>query len=232
VEHSIRANAHVNGKPALDTILNGVDVSYLSGIDADTRGVKAELGIPQDHFLVIHVGNFTPKKRHEDLLQGAKLVLGQRPKVSFMLVGTGPLEQAMKDRARELGIQSNIVFTGLRTDVPRLMAASDMFVLPSQFEGLPISLLEAICVGKPVIASRVGGVAEVVEDNVDGLLIEPLRPDMLAEKILSLLSKPELGQGLVENGRRRVKEQFSIERMVHDMESLYDKVLVEKEVAR
>ena len=103
-----------------------------------------------------------------------------------------------------------------------------LFVLPSQFEGLPISLLEAMGVGKPVVASRVGGIPEVVTDGVEGFLTDPLDPAQFADRILALLKDPELHQRFSQNAARRVREHFSVQRMVERTEALYEKVLGEK----
>ncbi len=231
VEHSIRAHYKVNGKPSLRTIQNGVDVDQLIESSQGHQGVRAEFGIPAHHRLVIHVGSFLPKKRHTDLLAAAQIALRQDPAITFLLVGYGPLEAEIKAQARELGLTDRVVFTGMRADAPRLIAAADLFVLPSQYEGLPISLLEAMALGRPVVASSVGGVPEVITDGVEGLLVEPLKPEQLAEKILLVLRSPELQIRFSQNGPLRVRAQFGAQRMIATTEDLYRQVLAGKGVA-
>lgn len=231
VERSIRSHYRVNGKPRLSTILNGVDVDQLYAIARDPLGVRKEFGIPEDHQLVAHVANFTPKKRHEDLLRAVQLVCQRQPAITFLLVGQGPLEAEMKALAQDLNITGNVVFAGFRTDATRLMAAADLFVLPSQYEGLPVSLLEAMGLGLPVVATRVGGVPEVVSDGVEGFLVEPLHPGLVAEKVLELTSSPELRQRFSRNGVERVNEHFSVRAMVASTEALYTQVLTSKGVS-
>jgi glycosyltransferase involved in cell wall biosynthesis len=198
-------------------------------VDSQGRhGVKSEFGIPDHHQLVVHVANFTPKKRHEDLVRAARLVVDQEPQVSFLLVGQGPLEPEVRAQIEDLNLKNNVVFAGFRTDAPRIIAAADVFVLPSQFEGLPIALLEAMALGRPVIASRVGGVPEVILDGVDGLLIDPLRPDQLAEKILTVIHCEDLRDKLANNAVVKVREHFGVKRMVNSTEALYTSLLAQK----
>jgi L-malate glycosyltransferase len=230
VENSIRSRYRVNGKPKLCTIPNGVDVDQLALDARDSQGVKPEFGIPQDNRLVVHVANFTPKKRHEDLIRAARMVVDRDPQTSFLLVGQGPLEADIRAQARAQNLQDNVVFAGFRTDAPRIIAAADVFVLPSLYEGLPIAMLEAMALGRPVVASRVGGVPQVISDGIDGFLVDPLEPGQLAEKVLAVLHDPKLQQKLSTNAVKTVREHFSVERMVASIESLYASVLAEKGV--
>ena len=231
VERSIQCHIGLRGKPKLSTIPNGVDLEYLAALPRGAQGVKEEFHIPLDHQLVVHVANFTPKKRHVDLLAAAQTVLKQEPLVTFLLVGQGPLEAATMALAHELGIADRVVFAGLRSDAQALIAGGDLFVLSSEYEGLPVSLLEAMAIGTPVVATRVGGIPEVITDGVEGFLVEPLKPDQLSYKLLNLLHSPELQQRFSENGRKRVQEQFDVRRMVERTEALYDRVLAEKEAS-
>jgi glycosyltransferase involved in cell wall biosynthesis len=232
VKHSIQSqykfNGKLEGKPKLCTILNGVDTDQLLADSQDRHSVKPEFGIPDHHQLVVHVANFTPKKRHEDLIRAARLVIDQEPQVTFLLVGQGPLEPDIRAQVKNLNLAGNVVFAGFRTDAPRLIGAADVFVLPSQFEGLPIAMLEAMALGRPVIASRVGGVPEVISDGVDGLLIDPLSPGQLAEKILAVINCEDLREKLANNALLKVREHFGVKRMVSSTEALYRTVLTEK----
>jgi glycosyltransferase involved in cell wall biosynthesis len=232
VEHSIRSRYRVNGKPRLCTIPNGVDVDQLILDAQGSEGIKPEFGIPQDHRLVVHVANLTPKKRHEDLLRAARIVVDRNPQTSFLLVGQGPLESDIQAQARQLNLQNNVVFAGFRTDAPRIIAAADVFVLPSQYEGLPIAMLEAMALGRPVVASRVGGVPQVIADGVDGFLVDPLKPDQVADKVLALLQDSRLRQSFSTNAVKKVRGHFSVERMVASTEAVYAGVLADKGVSR
>lgn len=225
VEHSIRDNYSVNGKPKLDVIPNGVDIALLQNVMARKRDIRPEFGIPADHAIVVHVANFTPKKRHCDLLEAVKLVINKNCKVTFILVGQGPLQEKTEADARRLGIEDNVVFAGFRADATDIMAAADMFVLPSQFEGMPVSMLEAMALGTPVIASRVGGIPEVLEDRLDGILIDAMEPGQLADSVLRLLADQDLRATLSNKALIKVRQKFSIEDMVRSTESVYDEML-------
>lgn len=236
VKHSIQSrytfggkqDGTTAGKPKLCTILNGVDTDQLLADSQDRDSVKPEFGIPDHHQLVVHVANFTPKKRHEDLVRAARLVIDQEPQVSFLLVGQGPLEPEIRAQIKQLNLTDNVILAGFRTDAPRLIGAADVFVLPSQFEGLPIAMLEAMALGRPVIASRVGGVPEVIQDGVDGLLIDPLCPDQLADRILAVINCKDLRVKLANNAVLKVREHFGVKRMVSSTEALYRSVLTAK----
>ena len=230
VERSIRTHYRQNGNLKLCTIHNGVDCEQLAGIPQNPSGVRREFGIPLDHRLVVHVANFLPKKRHVDLLKAAQSMLRQDPFITFLLVGQGPLQEDIKAHARSLGIDSNVIFTGFRDDVPELLAASDSFVLSSLYEGLPVSLLESMAVGTPVVATRVGGIPEVITDAVEGFLVEPLHPEQLSEKLLALLHSSGLQHRFSANAKERVRKQFDVRRMVESTEALYAQMLGEKEV--
>ena len=228
VEQSIRRRYKINGRPSLSTILNGVDTDHLEAVSQDLAGLRQEFGIPEGHQLVVHVANFTPKKRHEDLIRAARIVVDQEPQTTFLLVGQGPLEKEVKAQALKLGLEGTVVFAGFRPGAARIIAAADVFVLPSLYEGLPIAMLEAMALGRPVVASRVGGVPEAIDDEVDGLLIDPLDPAQLAEKILTLFHNPELRRRLSANAAQKVRDQFSVKRMVKSTEAIYSSVLAEK----
>ena len=228
VERSIRAGYAVNGRPHLGTILNGVDRERLALLAQGSQTVREEFGIPPTHRLVAHVASFTPKKRHSDLLRAARLVLDQNPAVTFLLVGQGPLQEAIKAEAERLGVTNNVIFAGFRRDVPRLVAAADLFVLSSLYEGLPISLLEAMALGTPVVATRVGGIPEVITDGVEGCLVDPQQPEQMAQRVLGLLGDAERRQRFAENGLRKVRDQFDIRKMVANTENLYREVLARK----
>ncbi len=225
IASSIRRNIHLNGRPTLHSILNGVDVAVLAGTSRERDAVRAEFGIPLEHKLVINVANFTPKKRHADLLETARLVHQQDANVTFLLVGQGQLLDEVKALASHMGATGYVKFAGFRQDAPRLVAASDVFVLSSKFEGMPVSLLEAMALGVPCVTTNVGGIPEVVRDGQDGLLTPPEAPDQLAEAALRVLRDQALGARLAESAKQRVEAQFGVRRMVQETEALYTEVL-------
>jgi glycosyltransferase involved in cell wall biosynthesis len=181
--------------------------------------------------VVVHVASFTPKKRHEDLLAAAGILLADRGDVTFLLVGDGPLRGQMEAKAREMGLGDRVRFLGYRTDAVRVMAAGDLFVLSSQFEGLPIALLEAMALGLPVVATRAGAIPEVVINEEHGLLVDALSPASLAAGMSRALADRDLQERLSRNACERVRSEFGIDAMVRKTEELYNTVLAAKGVA-
>jgi glycosyltransferase involved in cell wall biosynthesis len=147
------------------------------------------------------------------------------PQAQFVVAGEGPDRANLEARARALGVGERVVFLGFRHDVPDLLASCDLFVLPSLFEGLPLSVLEAMAAGKPVLASRVPGTDEVVLHGVTGLLVPPRDPLALADGIRVLLSSPELSARLAAAAAARLCREFSVERMVQRTSAVYDELL-------
>lgn len=227
VRASVLANYRPFKQPEIITVHNGIDVERVDRIhhSATADDVKGELGVPRDYLIVGNVAHLYPRKGHEDLLEAAKTVLTANPKVAFVIVGRGALDSQLKEKARRLGIEDNVIFTGFRTDVHSLMTTFDIFVLPSIYEGLPVALLEAMALGRPVVATGVGGIPEVVRDGVEGFLVEPRNPRVLADKILDLLRSSQLRENMSQKAIARIEESFSIEAMVQKLEALYRKLL-------
>ena len=143
------------------------------------------------------------------------------PKLRLLVVGTGPEEDHLHRMAVELGLTEVIVFAGFRTDIPQVLNTLDVFVLASQREGLGVSLLEASCCGLPIVASNVGGIPEIVQDGVTGLLVPPADSNALADKIAYLLEHREEARRLGRSARELIREKFSVETMVSAYWDLY-----------
>ncbi len=192
-------------------IPNGVDL--LRFADARGDGVREEFGLDSRRRLIGVVGRLHPPKGHEDLLLAlARLDPGLRRDLSCLVVGAGVLEAPLRQRVAELGLHDCVIFTGLRTDVPRLVAALDVFVMPSRWEGLPIALLEAMATSRPVLCTRVGGIPDVVQHGDNGLLVEAGDVDGLRAGIERLLREPQLAARLAARARTTVIERFDITR--------------------
>jgi glycosyltransferase involved in cell wall biosynthesis len=146
------------------------------------------------------------------------------------LVGQyGDRLEILKYLAQELQITDHVIFTGPREDVPRLVKALDLFTMSSDFEGLPISMLEAMALAKPIVATAVGGIPGVVREGIDGCLVPPRNPEALAEQFLALYSNPAKRIVMGQNAKQRVAEQYDIARMVKRVEALYLDVLGESQ---
>jgi glycosyltransferase involved in cell wall biosynthesis len=170
--------------------------------------------------LVLTLARLDPQKGLPYLLEAAKSL----PKATFAIAGDGRDRQALEEQARALGLEGRVHFLGYRDDIPDLLAACDLFVLPSLFEGLPISVLEAMAAGKPVVATRIGGTDEAVEHGVTGLLVPARDAEVLAAAIRQLLSNPADARRMGEAGRARALGEFSAESMVASMTRLYEEL--------
>lgn len=205
----------------LRVILNGVDLTRFGSVPDGRAAARAALAIPADGFVALTVAALFEVKAHADLIDAAAIVLRAHPGTLFLFAGEGPLEGALKARAERLGVAKRVRFLGFRRDVPELLAASDVFVLPSHSEGLPVSVIEASAAGLPVVATAVGGTGEVVEHDRTGLLVPARDPERLAAAIGRLAADPVAGRRLGAAGRERARGRFGLERMLADYRRLY-----------
>jgi glycosyltransferase involved in cell wall biosynthesis len=206
---------------------NGVD---LARIDAARPGpeVRRDLGLPEEVPVVGLVGRLDHwGKGHKELFT-ALAQLKERWPCQALIVGGGRRMEEIKQAAADLGLAGEVHFLGARQDVPDLLQAMDIFVLPSYSEGVSLALLEAMAAGLPVIATAVGGTPEAVTDGVTGLLIPSRDAGALAEALERLLSDPALAKNLGENARKAVAEKFSLERLDREINEIYGELLEKK----
>ena len=215
-----------SGYPAarMTPIHNGIDVGSVRATRR-REDVRRELGVDPDTYLIGTVGRLSPVKGHASLLRAARLVLHKQPRARFLIVGDGPLSAELKAMAVDLRIAGACCFAGHRTDVHDLLAAMDVFVLPSLSEGIPMALLEAMALGTPVVASAVGGVPEVVSNRVNGLLVYSGDERALANACAALTSDRDLAGRLSANGRRTVGEAFSQARSGEALTRVYKDIV-------
>jgi len=172
---------------------------------------------------ILFVGRLEKVKGLDILLRAISILNTQYNKViRLAIVGIGPLKKGLEKMARELQIDDEIEFLGTRKDINRLMKSSKVLVLPSRWEGLPMVILEAMSVGLPIVATRVGGIPETIEDAKDGLLIPPENPEILAKTITHLLKNKNLQIKLAQNAYEKVKEKYSVQNYTKNILSLYE----------
>jgi L-malate glycosyltransferase len=199
---------------------NGVDAEKFSPRPSRRRWLLPQIAAKDR--LVITVANMhIAVKGHGELISAAKTVWERNPDVRFVLVGDGEMRAEFERRVSAAGLKDVVLFLGNRTDVPALLSCCDLGVLPSRAEGLPNAILEYMASGLPVVATRVGGVPEIIEDEVSGLLVAPGDPEALARAILRVLSDDSLRARLAEAGRERVRREFDSERVVDAVSQLY-----------
>ena len=198
---------------------NGIDVDR--GPVHGDPGLRAVLAGRSDRPLVLTVARLDAQKGYGHLLAAAATV----PDAVFVLVGEGRKKATLKRQAHALGIAERVRFLGHRNDVPDLLAACDVFVLPSLYEGLPLSVLEAMAAARPVVATAIDGTTEAVVPGVTGLLVPPADPTRLAGAIRALLEDGALARRMGEEGRARVCREFSLRRMIDGVTGVYDELL-------
>ncbi|MDM8539692.1 glycosyltransferase [Desulfococcaceae bacterium HSG9] len=210
----------------LALIYNGIRPSRFSKINPDREMVRQALNIFPDDKIVITVANLIAYKGHSDLLKAVQIVSRRIDNLTILLVGEDRgIQETLMNEIAILKIERHIRFLGIRHDIPQLMAASDLSVLPSHEEGFSNVLLESMAAGLPVVATSVGGNPEAVVHGVTGWLAPPHHPAKLAEKMIDLLNDEEKSEKWGERGRALVKRKFSVERMVNKHLVLYNQPL-------
>lgn len=209
------------GFPAhkISVVHNGIPLAPFA--QPPDLALRAALVGATERPIVLTVARLHEQKGIEYLLQAAHTV----PDALFAIAGDGPHRAVFEAQAQTLGVTERVRFLGHRDDVAALLRSCDLFVLPSQQEGLPLSVLEAMASGKPVIATAVGGTGEAVVDNDTGLLVPPADPAALAHAISTLLHDPALAQHLATRGRVRVQQDFSAHTMITRITAIYDELL-------
>lgn len=210
------------------TIPSGIVLSAFRSIQADLAVKRKELGLPTEGPVIGTVGRLVLIKGHEWLLKAVPRVLAEFPHATFVFLGEGPLLGQLQQLAAELGITSHVMFLGARQDVPECLAAFDLFAFPSLNEGMGRALIEAMAVGLPAVATRVGGIPDVVADGETGLLVPARDEAALADALLKLLRDPARRQACGQAARRSMDERFDVKAMVRAIDRLYDVVWYEK----
>jgi glycosyltransferase involved in cell wall biosynthesis len=209
----------------IEMIRNGVRRAH-----AHHASLREELGLRPDDRLVIAVGNLYPVKGHQYLIDAVALLSDRHPTLHVAIAGRGDLETAIISRAGDLGVSRKIHLLGLRSDIPAVLAAADVFALPSLSEGLPLALLEAMFAGRPIVASDVGEIATALDGGRAGKLVAPGKPVDLAAALDDLLSDPNRARELGERARSRAVAEYDVSQMVCRYRSIYEQVLTEAPV--
>ncbi|MGC9162608.1 MAG: glycosyltransferase [Thiomonas sp.] len=208
----------------LVAIPNGIDLRKFS--IASGAGVREEFGLPADRPLIGVVGRLHAQKAHADLFRALALLPQARAgELACLVIGTGDLLAPLTQQVRELGLDRCVRFTGMRQDIPRLVAALDVFVMSSHWEGLPIALLEAMASARAVLCTRVGGIPDVVVDGDNGLLVDAQDPPALAQGLDRLLQDAALRRRLGQRARETVMARFDVSRTAAAYNQLHSQAL-------
>jgi glycosyltransferase involved in cell wall biosynthesis len=211
----------------------GIELEERVAAEQDGRlESRRYLGLPPDRFTIGWVGRMTSVKRTDDILRAFRRLRDNGVEATLCLVGDGPDRGDLERRAHDLGVVRDTLFLGYQEDVAPFYAAFDALVLPSRNEGTPVSAIEALAAGRPVVATRVGGVPDVVRDSEDGFLVDAGATDDLGDRLDQLARDPELRARMGERGRERVLPRYAVDRLVRDVDQLYKSLLASEAAAR
>jgi len=232
----------------LTAIPEGISMENYESVKIDAEQKRKELGIPYGAIMVGTVARLESAKGHTYLLDAIKIILDRiergeaelpesaikaREKTGkhglyFVLVGKGKLRPLLEKKTKDLGITDNVIFTGFRNDMLEILQSIDLFVLPSLWEGQGVVIMEALAYKKPVVVSKVGGVVDVVEDDVSGILVPPMNPEALADAIINALKDPQKMNQMADAGYEKIKREFRDSDMNDRRFEVYRKLYKEK----
>ncbi len=206
-------------------IHSGVMLQQIMNMNIDVETGKKKFDIPQNSNVIGVVGRLVPIKGHKYLVSAAKRIIREFDSTFFVFVGDGYLESKLERQSESLGVRKNIIFTGWRKDVTEILSLFDILVLPSLNEGMGKVLIEGMALGKPIVASSVGGIIDLVENGDNGILVPPKDSDALEEAILKLIRNKNLAQKLGKNGKAKVYPEYDTFVMIRQIEDLYESLL-------
>ena len=220
VSNEVQASMRGAARRRSVVVTHGVQLDRVRAARSRHDAAREELGIGPDHVIVGTIANYVRKKDYPNLLYAARQLADRDPSVRWCAIGQGPLEGEVHRLRRELALEEQVILPGYRADAVELLAGCDIFVLASRFEGLPVALMEALGLGLPVVATAVGGIPEVLADGIDGVLVPPGRPDLLARAVGELAGDGARRKELAEAARAR-GEEFDITKAVRRIEAIY-----------
>lgn len=206
------------------TIPNGISFKVFSK-KYDCLKKREELGFLTQDTIIGSVGNLRKEKNHRNMLLAFLLISKNCPNFTLVICGDGECRNDLEALARNHGIENQVRFLGHRLDVPEIIATFDVYCLPSFYEGMPVSILEAWAAGKPVVATDVIGIRDLVTDQYNGILVPSNNPKKLAEGIINILQNGELRKKIQTNGQRLVLDLYSLESMVKKYEDLFQRLM-------
>lgn len=239
VSKFVAQSAMARGYPSdkLYTVSNGIDESQWD-FGTDARSVREEFGIPANSPLLVIISRVYPQKGHELLLDALARVKNDMPGIRLLIVGDDDIDDTtlhggigytatLREKVHKLSLNEQVIFTSHRTDVQRILAACDLFTMPSSEEACPMAILEAMAMKKPVVSLDSGGMPEIVKQGTTGLLSAPEDVTQLSENILTLIKNPAIREKMGENGRLRVEQYFNSRLLADHVEQVYRLVLKE-----
>jgi glycosyltransferase involved in cell wall biosynthesis len=207
------------------TIHNGIDLDVFHPSPGHRAAARQRLALPPDAFIVAGIGRLSYQKNFSLFIDVAAAVLAQRPAAYFVIAGTGPEERQLRARAARLGIDQRLRFLGYVSDMPQLYPAVDALLLTSRYEGLPITILEAMATGTAIVSSKLDGVAEILRDGEDGALVAASDVDGFVRKLCELMDSPDIAVRRAAAAFTKVQAGFSAQNVARAVEEVYLKCL-------
>ena len=218
---------HIAPENKFSVVHSGINLDEFSNTSVDPAAMKRRLGIPEDNLIVGTVGRLTSIKGHRYLIEAARKIAGSRPDTTFVILGDGELLDELKNMVTRSDIEENIKFLGWRSDVAEVMSTFDIFALPSLNEGMGRVLVEAMALGRPIVASNIGGIPDLVVDGENGYLVPVGDVETLAARIRKLLDDPEKREEMGECGKK-IAIDYSANAMVQKIDRVYRKLVVSR----
>jgi glycosyltransferase involved in cell wall biosynthesis len=210
------------------SIPTGVDTDRFFPRDPDLK-LKKKLGLPDNALVITLAAVLRAQKRHELVIAAAQTILKKYPQSRFLFVGEGPRRDLISQEIKRTGMEDFFLMTGHRDDLPEILSISDIGIISSQAEGVPQFLLQAMAMAKPMVSTSVGGIPEIIEDGVNGLLIPPEDPQALADAVLRLLDDRTLAGQIGKKAKHLIEDQYTAGQMAEEIYQVYLKVYRQKE---
>jgi len=206
-------------------IRKAIDIQTVTSKSETPLELKKKLHFRPDVQLIGHVARLHYEKGQLYLLKAFQQLLTQKSDVKLLIVGDGPERQALEKFVSKQSLEAEVKFLGYRKDITDILSIIDLFVLPSFWEGLPLAILEAMALGKPVVATRVGGIPEIIDHLQDGFLVPPKNTTELSQAMLTVLNQPDLAQKLGSQAQQKIFDQYNIDRMIPKIEAVYSELI-------
>jgi len=204
-------------------LYSGIDLEPFQNLPSRDEG-RTALNLSDEVFVVGNVARLWPEKEQDKIVEAAGILAERYPCLKFLIVGDGPLEEALKNQIAQAGLQDSVLLPGFRKDLTHVLAALDVFVFPSSAEGTPLVIYAAMAMALPIVASPVSGVGEVLKDNSTALLIPPADAKSLADAVEKLMNEPERAAQLGKEAKQSVEANYSVELAVRQLEQIYQKL--------
>jgi len=204
-------------------INNGVDIDKFKFASRDSE-IKESMGLREGEPVIVSIGRLTEEKGLIYLIKAFVKIVSEYPRAKLLIVGDGPLRSFLELEIKSLELENNVIFAGIRNDIPEILAMANVFVLPSLEEAMPMALLEAMAAKSPIVATGVGAISNIIKDRYSGLIVEPKDPFALSRSILCLLQNKDMARSFGENSYNSVKNNFSANRMAQEYAKAYNNI--------